>query len=145
MIIERGKVVESMDGLAVVIVNRSSACEGCGAKGACHTFGGGKDAKVSVENSVEAKAGDMVEIGIEEASLVTASFIVYIVPVIALLLGAGAGQYISGVSGCINISEGSGAAFGGLIAMILSLLLIRFLNPVFEKYRSMRPKIIKVV
>lgn len=145
MIIERGEVVELMDGLAVVVVSRSSACEGCGARGVCHTFGGDKDAKVSVENTIEAKTGDMVEIGIDEASLVTASFIVYIVPVIALLMGAGAGQYISGVSEYINISEGGGAAFGGLFAMIASLLLIRFLNPVFEKYRSMRPKIIKVV
>jgi len=142
MIIERGEVVESVDGLAVVLVNRSSACEGCGARGACHTFGGGKDAKVSVENCVEAKAGDTVEIGIDEASLITASFIVYILPVIALLVGAGVGQFVSGY---VNISEGGGAAFGGLLAMIASLLLIRFLNPVFEKYRSMRPKIIKVV
>jgi sigma-E factor negative regulatory protein RseC len=142
MIIEKGEVVELMDGLAVVVVSRSSACEGCGARGVCHTFGGDKDAKVSVENTIEAKTGDMVEIGIDEASLVTASFIVYIVPVIALLMGAGVGQFVSGY---INISEGGGAAFGGLFAMIASLLLIRFLNPVFEKYRSMRPKIIKVV
>lgn len=142
MIVERGEVIDSRDGIAVVLVNRSSACEGCGAKGACHTFGGGRDAKISVDNEVGAKAGDVVEIGIEEASLVKASFVVYILPIIALLLGAVAGQSLSGY---IGISEGGAAAFGGLLALIGSLIVIRLFDPVFKKYRSMRPKIIKVV
>jgi sigma-E factor negative regulatory protein RseC len=138
-----GEVIESRDrdSTAVVLVNRSSACEGCGAKGACHAFGGGRDAKVSVDNEIGAKAGDLVEIGIEEASLVKASFVVYIIPIIALLLGAWAGQLIAGH---INISEEGGAAFGGLFALIDSLIVIRLFNPVFKKYRSMRPRIIRI-
>jgi sigma-E factor negative regulatory protein RseC len=125
----------------VVLVNRSSACEGCGAKGACHAFGGGRDAKVSVENKIGAKAGDLVEIGIEEASLLKASFLVYIVPIIALLLGAAVGQSLSDE---IGIAKEGAAAFGGLLALIGSLIVIRLLDPVFRKYRSMRPRIIRI-
>ncbi|MBN1572006.1 MAG: SoxR reducing system RseC family protein [Deltaproteobacteria bacterium] len=136
-----GKVIESRDGMALVLVNRSSACEGCGARGACHTFGGGRDAKVSVDNEVGAKAGDMVEIGIEEASLLKASFLVYIVPIIALILGAGAGQLVSGQ---VGIAKEGAAAFGGLLALVGCLIIIRLFDPVFKRYRSMRPKIIRI-
>ena len=141
MIVEMGEVVDSRDGFAVVLVKRSSACEGCGAKGACHAFGGGRDARVSVENDVGAKTGDLVEIGIEEASLVKASFLVYIVPIIALLLGAATGQHFSEQ---IGISEEGAAAFCGLLALIGSLVIIRLFDPIFKKRRSMRPRIIRI-
>lgn len=141
MIVEMGEVIDSRDGLAVVLVNRSSACEGCGAKGACHAFGGGRDAKVSVDNEIGAKAGDVVEIGIEEASLVKASFVVYILPIIALLLGAAGGQHFSEQ---IGISGEGAAAFCGLLALIGSLVVIRLFDPLLKKRRSMRPRIIKI-
>lgn len=143
MIKEMGRVLEIKDDEAVVLVRRSSACEGCSAKGVCHTFGGaGKDARISVENRIGAHAGDEVEIGIEEGSLVLASFIVYILPIGALFLGAVLGGALSEY---IGISKGGASAFMGLLALILGLIIIRLLDPYLKRKESLKPKILKVI
>jgi sigma-E factor negative regulatory protein RseC len=143
MIKEMGRVLETADDEAVVLVRRSSACEGCSARGVCHTFGGaGKDARISVENRIGAHAGDEVEIGIEEGSLVLASFIVYILPIGALFLGAALGGALSEY---IGISKGGASAFMGLLALILGLVIIRLLDPYLKRKENLRPRIIKVV
>lgn len=143
MIKEIGKVLETKGDEALVLVRRSSACEGCSAKGVCHTFGGaGKDARISVENRIGADTGDEVEIGIREGSLVLASFIVYILPVGALFLGAALGGVLAEY---IGISKGGASAFMGLLALILGLFIIRLFDPYLKRKENLRPKIIKII
>jgi sigma-E factor negative regulatory protein RseC len=143
MIKETGTVVETKSGEAVVLVCRSTACEGCAAKGACTTLGGGgKDAHVSVENKVGAHVGDEVQLGIEEGSLVLASFIVYILPIGALFLGAALGGLLAD---SIGIAKGGASAFMGLLALILGFVIIRLLDPYLKKKERLRPRIIKVI
>jgi sigma-E factor negative regulatory protein RseC len=71
----------------------SAACEGCASRGSCH--GVGKDRNsVQVINRLDARVGDTVAITFETGSLLKALFLLYMVPILALLAGACAGNFL---------------------------------------------------
>lgn len=142
MISETGTVVETADGTALVLVERGSACHGCAAQGVCHTLGGGSDARVTVKNDLNAKAGDVVELCIRESSLVSASFIVYMVPVAALFA-------VAALAGCLARRWGwdpeASSAAGAVVGLVLSLFGIRLFHPVLDRYEALKPSITRIV
>jgi len=142
MIRETGTVVEATDGTATVLVERSSACVGCAAAGVCHTLGGGSDARVTVRNDLDAKTGDVVELGIEESSLVSASIIVYLVPVAALFA-------VAALAGALAPRWGwdpeGAAAAGAVVGLVGSLLGIRLFHPVLDRSDTLKPSITRIM
>jgi len=142
MIKETGTVVETADGTACVLVERSVACQGCAAFGVCHTLGGGSDARVTVKNDLNAKAGDVVELGIHESTLVSASFIVYMIPVAALFAVAALAGFLAPRWGWD--SEAS-AAVGAVIGLVGSLFGIRLFHPVLDRSDNLKPSITRIV
>lgn len=81
-------------GEAVVQVKRAEACQACAARGACQTLGGSvRDFDVVVENRLGAGPGDRVVLSLSEASLVTASAVLYLLPAFLLVLGALGGAF----------------------------------------------------
>ena len=139
MITENGIVIEEKGDEAVVEVKRTGACSCCAAKGACATFGGASDAHVSVKNDIGAKPGNTVEIGIEETSLLVASFFVYLMPIAALFGGAVVGSMIFGGS-----SGGIPALFG-LGGLVIGLFLVFLVDPHLKKKKNMRPHIVRII
>lgn len=142
MIVETGKVVEISGSDTVVVVSRNSACAGCASKNACHTFGTNREARIIVSNEIGARVNDAVEIGVAEGGLVAASFIVYIMPVAALFVGAGLGTLIAGR---IGIEAGGISAVTGLLFLGAGFLAIRLMDPYLKKKHTLRPHIIRVV
>jgi len=142
MIVEIGKVVEIAKGNTVVVVSRTAACAGCASKNACHVFGTNKEARIIVSNDIGAKVDDTVEIGVAEGRLVAASFIVYILPIAALFIGAGLGTWIAGR---IGIEIGGISALMGLLFLGIGFVVIRLMDPYLNKKDAMRPRIIRVV
>jgi sigma-E factor negative regulatory protein RseC len=142
MIIETGKVVEITGDDTIVLVSRSTACAGCSAKNACHAFGTNSEARIIVDNHIGARVDDVVDIGVTEGGLVAASFIVYILPVAALFVGAGLGTWIAGR---IGIESGGISALMGLLFLGVGFLAIRLMDPHLKKKHSLRPRIIRVV
>jgi len=55
-----------------------------------------KDILAEVDNTLQANAGDLVEVSIPENMLIKVSMLVYLVPVIALMVGAFSGAALSG-------------------------------------------------
>jgi sigma-E factor negative regulatory protein RseC len=142
MIIEIGKVVQVNGDDTTVLVSRSAACAGCASKRACHTFETSSEARIIVSNEISAKIDDTVEIGVAEGGLVAASFIVYILPIAALFVGAGLGTWIAGR---IGIENGGISALMGLLFLGAGFLVIRLMDPYLKKKHSLRPRIIRVV
>ena len=142
MIRETGKVLETADGTACVLVERSAACHGCAAQGVCHTLGGGTDARVRVRNDLDARAGDVVELGIRESSLVSASIIVYMIPVAALFA-------VAALAGALASRWGwdpeASAAAGAVVGLVASLIGIRLFHPVLDRADNLKPSIIRIV
>jgi sigma-E factor negative regulatory protein RseC len=116
MVVENGVVEFTRAGKAMVKTMRSEACSGCTAKGACQAMGGGKEMLVEVDNQAGASKGQLVEIAFDSGAFLTGSFLAYIAPVLALLVGAFVGQAQGSL---IGLSPDGGAALGGLILALV--------------------------
>jgi sigma-E factor negative regulatory protein RseC len=91
MLEEVGVVLKVEGALAIVKTQRSSLCDGCHSGGFCRALGGKSDMEVAARNEVGAKVGDEVRITVASKTFLKASFLVYMVPVTALILGAALG------------------------------------------------------
>ena len=93
MISEQGIIHEIKGNSALVRIQKSSACNHCNSKGSCNISN--RDIIVEVNNELQAKPGDYVEVSIPEGSILKLSALVYFFPVIALLVGAFLGSFLS--------------------------------------------------
>ena len=76
---------------------QSSACGGCLQKASCTTNALGsvlKKKSVRVDSDIELKTGDQVMVAIDEAVLLQASLLLYLLPLIALFTGAGVADWL---------------------------------------------------
>lgn len=98
--IEQDAIVIAVKGSqAEVEVQRQSACGGCEQSGGCSTSVLAKlfdrhGRLVPADNSIDARPGDHVVLGIEESALQIASLVAYLLPILGLLLGAMAGAML---------------------------------------------------
>lgn len=97
MITETGRVVAVRGGKAWVQTIRASACESCSARSGCGqrvlaSASSGRANQILVSNHLQADVGDQVTVAIDESALLTASVLVYALPLLLMVLGAVAGQ-----------------------------------------------------
>ena len=84
---EEGVVVATDGDEAIVEVRRGSACAGCHARHVCIPHGA-EAMRIRVLSEPGTRVGDRVRLSIESSAIVKASFIVYILPLIGLILFA---------------------------------------------------------
>ncbi|MBN1627480.1 MAG: SoxR reducing system RseC family protein [Deltaproteobacteria bacterium] len=121
MLTELGTVQEIKKTYAVIKIQKSSACAHCSSRETCDISN--KDTTIELINDLGAKEGDLVEIRIPEGTLLKASFLVYLLPVIALLAGAFSGKALADA---MDINQTSASLAGGFLLMgIVFYLLIR--------------------
>lgn len=94
---QNGRVVDIKGDIAVVMVRRHDVCGKCGGCGAA--LAGSGENYVEAKNPLNAAVGHKVKISIDTAHVLKAAFVVYIVPVFALLLGIWAGQRLDDLYG----------------------------------------------
>ena len=118
MIMEQtGIVEECVDGMAKVKITRSSSCgDSCAACGMCP----GKETVIEALNDCGAVKGDTVLLNMSSGKVLNAAFLAYIVPVILLVLGCIAGDYIFK-------SENAGI-LSGFALMAISFIAIHMLD-----------------
>ena len=100
MIEEHARVVAVQGDTALLQTQRQSSCGSCEVKSGCGTsvlagIFGQKMTQLKVQNTLNARPGDEVVLGMEEHALVTGSLLVYGVPLLMLLLGALMGEAIA--------------------------------------------------
>lgn len=100
MITETGKVVAVTDEHAWVQTIRASACQSCSARNGCGqkvlaSATGGRANQVRVFNAVGAQVGEEVTLGIDENALLSASLLVYAVPLLLMVLASMIGHQLS--------------------------------------------------
>lgn len=108
----------------------ASACGSCGSKKACH--GDQAEQRLQLPAQRGLAAGDEILLGIEARSLNLAALLAWLLPALALLLGAMLGQALAGSDSAAILG-----ACGGLVA---GLLLAR---PLARRYADdqMHPQI----
>jgi len=128
MIEETGRVV-SIDGeSAEVETQRRRACGQCAEQGGCGTslvaqMLGERPARVRVLNPIQARPGDQVVIGVEEGAFLRVAALLYGVPLLALIGGALAGQWLGGRTGAVGTEPLS--LLSGLLGLIAGLGWVR--------------------
>ncbi len=142
MATEQGIVLRTDSGAAWVKTVRSSDCEGCTAKGSCHTMGGGRDMEVKAVNSAGARVGDRIVLSFETAALLKATFLIYVFPIILLIVGAALGQVLAPL---IGFSPSALSVLLGFAFFFTALFIIKARANKMAKKNAYQPKITKII
>ncbi|MGW8313047.1 MAG: SoxR reducing system RseC family protein [Desulfuromonadales bacterium] len=144
MIEEVGIVVELKGKhTAVVMCRKSSLCEHCASSGTCAIGEDSSSRLVEVQNMLGAGIGDEVCISTTTRSFLQSSFLLYIVPLIALVIGAVAGKLV-GENVPTGLDPNLLSAIFGVFFMIGSFLLLRVGSSVLDKENYM-PKVVSIL
>jgi sigma-E factor negative regulatory protein RseC len=139
---EQGVVLRTESEDAWVKTVRSSACEGCSARGSCHTTGGGQDMEVKAINSAGARVGDRIVLSFETASLLKATFLIYVFPIILMIAGAALGQVLAPF---IEFSPSGLSVLLGFAFFFSALFIIKARADKMAKKNAYQPKITKIL
>jgi sigma-E factor negative regulatory protein RseC len=137
------KIGNSATPTAWVKTTRSSACKSCAARESCNADGAGKEMQVEAINSAGAKVGDRIVISIKTASLLKATFLIYIFPILAMLAGAFVGQELAIDSGSQDPSGLS--ALVAFIFLGLAVLIVKLLGKAMALKKEYTPAIIRII
>jgi sigma-E factor negative regulatory protein RseC len=138
MQVEVGTVIETSGGTAKVLVKRNSACDHCPSRSCCTSLGGDLK-RVDVSNVIGAKEGQQVKIGISPKTVLKASFILYMIPILALIIGVMLGNFLGPQHKEIwAISMGVGFFIG-------SFFVIKALSKQFEDKAEYLPVVTEIL
>ncbi|MCG8502644.1 MAG: SoxR reducing system RseC family protein [Firmicutes bacterium] len=84
-----GVITEVHNNKAIIQIKRATACGG-----ECHKCSGCETTlqKVEARNGIEAKVGQTVQLEMKDSTILFAAFLVYIIPLVMLFIGYGAGS-----------------------------------------------------
>jgi sigma-E factor negative regulatory protein RseC len=143
MATEEGIVKKVEGNRAWVATTRTGACKACTARAACHSMGGGeKEMEVEVINQAGAMVGDRIVIGFRTGSLLKATFLLYVFPVLCLLFGAVAGQKL-GES--LSVDPALSSLFIGFLCLGISILIVKTTGNKMSEKQEYQPKIVKIL
>lgn len=141
MITREGTVTKTeADKTAWVKTMRESACEGCRSKDSCVAKDCG-EMSIRVVNTVGAQTGDPVVVGFETASFIKLSFVLYIFPVLALIIGAVIGQKAGAF---LNMNQSAASAITGFAFFFLSALIIKLMDRKMTGKKEFSARIIRI-
>ncbi len=144
MIEEVGTIVElKSKSVAAVLCKKSSMCEHCASAGLCHMGDDNRSMQVEALNQLGAEVGDRVRLVTSTRSFLQSSFILYIVPLVALVIGAAAGELI-GLYVTVGIDPNLLAALIGSAFFAGSFLIIRVGSRAIPRETYM-PRIVEII
>jgi len=143
---ETGRVIAVQGELAEVEGQPRSGCGSCAVKGTCGTsllarYFGPKRLLLQAHNPIGARPGEHVIIGLSEGSLLEASILAYLVPLLAMIGGAVAGVFVAErlVPAYTQILSAV-TGLGGLVAALTWLVGFIRAKSLDERYR---PRILR--
>ena len=142
MATEQGIVIKTDSSGAWVKTVKSGACAGCTARGACHSMSAGDEMEVKAVNEAGAKVGDRIVLSFESASLLKATFLLYVFPILLLIAGALIGQESAPY---FSLNPAGFSVILGFSFFIAALLFIKIKAGQLAKKNEYRPKIVKIL
>ena len=142
MVDEIGVVTEVEGVTAKVLVRKKGMCDGCAVGGTCKSTEKGME--INALNQVSARTGQTVRVSIGPQAYLKESILVYGMPLVFFIAGTiagktSAGKYFAGINSDLA------AAAGGIIALALSLLLIKIWSGRAESRAGNRPVIEEII
>lgn len=120
----------------------SGACESCASRHDCSAASGGKEREVEVLNDLGAAVGDQIQLAISTGSLLKATFLLYIFPVLCMLGGGIAGHVIAMRLHWDTSLLSAIVAFTGLAVAMLG---VRFGGNRLARKAAYQPRIIRIL
>ncbi|HSO83312.1 SoxR reducing system RseC family protein [Thiocapsa sp.] len=110
-------VVAVKPGVAWVEAVRQSACGSCGSAGSCGTsvvakLFGAPRRRLRIEDAQGLRVGEQVVIGIPDGTLVRASFVAYLIPLVLLIAAAGLATHLGAGEGSVALIGIGGLGIG---------------------------------
>ncbi|WP_226572358.1 SoxR-reducing system protein RseC [Mangrovibacter yixingensis] len=141
MIKEWATVISWQDGTATVQCDVQSGCSQCSSRKGCgsrvlNKLGPETVHQISVYSKEPLSAGQKVELGIAESSLLGSALLVYMVPLIGLFIVSGICQGVF----ASNLWTGMGAVVGGLLGFCVA----RWAASRLSARASMNPVILSI-
>ena len=127
---------------AWVRTSQSSACKSCSARHHCSPDTQGQEREVEAINLVGAEVGDRIQISIETGSLLKATFLLYVFPVLCMLCGGVVGNRFSGYMG---LDPSPAAALVAAIFFVGAMAVVRLRAGRMALKLEYRPKITRIV
>jgi sigma-E factor negative regulatory protein RseC len=140
--LEEGTITRTNDNYAWVRIGRSAMCDHCGSKSACRTFSGGRIMEAEARNEVGGQVGDRVLLKMDNSSFLRITFLVYLVPVLALIAGALVGI---GLAAEYSINPEMSSLVFGISAFVLSFSIIHRFGKNVKKKQKYMPAIVKIL
>ncbi len=141
--LEETGIVTKVDGnMAMVLVQKKSACDGCSVEGACKATPEGME--IEALNAVHAKVGQRVKILMTPGEYLKGTIIVYGVPLIVFIAGAIFGKNI-GEKYFTDMNSDIIAAITGFVSLFLSLAAARIWSRKMESKAEYKPVIEEII
>ena len=140
---EEGVVIDTYGEFAKVEARRSASCEGCASKDTCKP-NSNTSMIIEVINPINARVGDRICFEVEAGALLKSTFVIYLMPVIFLLIGAWAGGEISKIYPLFKREEIISVISGSLFFLVSVFILIS-LNRYFSKNKRYKPMIKEIL
>ncbi|MBW1968707.1 MAG: SoxR reducing system RseC family protein [Deltaproteobacteria bacterium] len=142
MATEEGIVFKIDSQTAWVKTIKTSSCKTCAARSSCHSLGGGKEMEVEAINRAGAKVGQKVVLSFDTSPLLKATFMLYVFPIIAMVVGAFIGQKMATF---LNFDASMLSAIMGFSFFGLTILFVKSRGNKLAKKEEYQPKIIRII
>ncbi len=142
MATEEGVVIRIDMNRAWIKTTKTGACDSCATRSSCHAMGGGKEMEVHVINDIGAQIEDRVVMRFNTGSLLKASFLLYIVPILGLIIGAVTGQAMALF---LQLDPSTGSVVGASLIFVLAVLFVKSKGDTLSRKREYQPQIIKIL
>lgn len=139
---EEGMVLEVRGGMIKVQTIQNEACSYCSIKGACDSMGEAKERLVMARNEIGAKAGDRVLLALPRRGVLGAGFLVYMVPILVLILGASLGKIYALQLG---MSVTNASVVLGLAGLVISFAVLRPISKRLAKRPELTIRAVRIV
>lgn len=134
---EIGKIIKNKNSLSIVEVG-GEFCNSCLSKEKCF-FHRERDKIVEAENKINANPGDLVLLEIPPKNYILSTFVIYIVPIIFMFIGAIFGEYYFKkiIYRDVNISS--------ITFSFVFLIIAIFITRILQGFIFFRPKIEEII
>ncbi len=127
---------------AWVKTTKTEACKACAARSTCHSVGGGKEMEVEAINHAGALVGQKVVLSFDTSPLLKATFLLYVFPILAMIVGAFIGQKLAPN---FDFDTSFLSAIFGFLFFGLTILFVRSKGNKLAKKDEYRPKVIRII
>ena len=146
MAIEQGVVTRLNTGgvppTAWVKIVRTGACESCSSRHSCNVGKGGQTDEVEAVNPVKARIGDRIQVTMGTGSLIKATFLLYLFPILCMLAG---GLFGHGISLSLDFQGSVLSVLLSLIFLAAAMVMVRSKGRRMAMKSDYRPRILRII